>query len=377
MKKKKLASSKIVFWVLVVSVLLSSSVLIYELQKEGMIKNKYVALAKIIPSQQDRWLSLFIIHEIHDVLPQAEVDIQENPDEGGLWKVTIPAVSPQDRQALSNRMIAVFNVMSGFGFYGEKRTHNGTDFYLLFRELSPWLSLEVLTSPRYRVAIVIDDVGYNRNDAELFLNLPQKMTYAIFPHLPLSKSIGEKFHEQGKEVLIHLPMEALDKAQNQNEALLLRSGDSESRIRDIMKKAIDTLPSARGVNNHKGSKATQDLDLMKRLMKVLNENNLVFLDSLTSYKSHAYEAATELGTSSYIRDIFIDGSNSTEYITRKLRETIVIAKKKGFAIAIGHAKLSTYKALVAFFNSFDDPEIEFVSLTDIPSGQSNKKGNNP
>jgi len=372
MKKKRMTTSRIVFWVLIVSILFCCSVLIYELQPEGMMKNKYIALAKIIPSQQDRWLSLFIFHEIDNLFPTIPIEVQENPETGNVWKVVVKGVSDQNRQEVSDRLKAVFNVLSGFGFYGEKRSQNGSDVYLLFRDLTPWFILEIPTRPRYRVAIVIDDVGYNRNYAELFLALPQKITYAIFPHLPLSKTIGQRFNEQGKEILIHLPMEALDSKQNRNEILLLRSGDDETRIRDMIKKAVNSLPSARGLNNHKGSKATQDSKLMNRLMTILKEYKLNFLDSVTSNESQAYETAQGIGLSSYRRDIFLDGNTSIEYIVQKLQETVSQARKKGYAIAIGHAKPATYKALVSFFHSMNDPEVEFVFLSDLPVLEENK-----
>ncbi len=367
MKKKRMSSSKIIFWVLIVSVLFCSVVLICELQRDGMIKNKYIALAKIIPSQQDRWLSLFLFHEIDNIFPDLAIEVIENPETGSSWKVLIKDVPEYHRQEISDHLLAIFNVLFGFGFYGEKRTLNEKDVYFLFRDLIPWFTLEVYFQPRYQVAIVIDDLGYNRSDAELFLKLTQKITYAIFPHLPLSRSLGEKFSKSGKEILIHLPMEALDNEQNHNEILMLKIGDDEARINDMVKKAIANLPSARGLNNHKGSKATQDSKLMRQLMLALKSSNLLFLDSLTSSQSKAFDVAQEVGLASFQRDVFIDGNTSVEYIQQKLWETVAIAKKRGYAIAIGHVKPETYKALASFFQTFNDPEVEFVFVSELIS----------
>ncbi|WP_367354805.1 divergent polysaccharide deacetylase family protein [Atribacter sp.] len=372
-----MSPSKTVFWVLITSILLCSAVLIYELQQDGVLNNKYIALAKVIPSQQDRWLSLFLFHEMNNLFPDLAVQIIENPETGKSWKVMMKDVPEYHREEISNRLQAIFNVLFGFGFYGEKRTLNEKDVYFLFRDLMPWFTLEVYFQPLYQVAIVIDDLGYNRTNAELFLKLPQKITYAVFPHLPFSRSLGEKFSEYGKEILIHLPMEALDNEQNNNEPLILKTGDDEARVNDIIKKAIVNLPTARGLNNHKGSKATQDPKLMRRLMLVLKNSNLLFLDSVTSDQSKAFDIAQEVGLLSFRRDIFIDGNTSVEYIQQKLWDAVSIAKKRGYSIAIGHVKSETYQALESFFHSFNDPEVEFVFLSELVQPSKRKSQNTP
>jgi ABC-type transport system substrate-binding protein len=144
MKKKKMSPSKTVFWVLITSILLCSAVLIYELQQDGVLNNKYIALAKVIPSQQDRWLSLFLFHEMNNLFPDLAVQIIENPETGKSWKVMMKDVPEYHREEISNRLQAIFNVLFGFGFYGEKRTLNEKDVYFLFRDLMPWFTLEVI-----------------------------------------------------------------------------------------------------------------------------------------------------------------------------------------------------------------------------------------
>jgi type II secretory pathway component PulF len=130
MKKKKMSPSKTVFWVLITSILLCSAVLIYELQQDGVLNNKYIALAKVIPSQQDRWLSLFLFHEMNNLFPDLAVQIIENPETGKSWKVMMKDVPEYHREEISNRLQAIFNVLFGFGFYGEKRRIEGKIYYL-------------------------------------------------------------------------------------------------------------------------------------------------------------------------------------------------------------------------------------------------------
>ena len=106
---------------------------------------------------------------------------------------------------------------------------------------------------------------------------------------------------------------------------------------------------------------------MRQLMLALKSSNLLFLDSLTSSQSKAFDVAQEVGLASFQRDVFIDGNTSVEYIQQKLWETVAIAKKRGYAIAIGHVKPETYKALASFFHSFNDPEVEFVFVSELIS----------
>ncbi|MEI6157982.1 MAG: divergent polysaccharide deacetylase family protein [Atribacterota bacterium] len=348
MKKGKQSRSKSVFWILVFFVLLCSFILVFALWKEGLIRNKYIALAKVIPSQQEKWLTLFIFQEIYDVFPDAEIDASENPESNGYWKVRLKLPSPEGRILLSRRMEAVFSILSGFGLYGEKRTKNGSDYYLLFRDLMPWIVLEVRYGPLYQVALVIDDFGYNLEEARMFLRFPIKINFSIFPHLPLSRQIAEMVAKKGDEVLIHLPMEAVQDSQNQRETFLLRTGTSDVTMREMVRSALQSMPMAKGINNHKGSRATQDLNLMKEFMVHLQGSHLYFLDSVTIGNSRASEAAIEKGVRSYRRDVFLDGSSSTEDILQQLRETVAVARKKGYAIAIGHARTNTYLTVKSF-----------------------------
>ncbi|MCX6090041.1 MAG: divergent polysaccharide deacetylase family protein [Candidatus Atribacteria bacterium] len=365
MKKGKQSRSKSVFWILVFFVLLCSFILVFALWKEGLIRNRYIALAKVIPSQQEKWLTLFIFQEIYDVFPDAEIDASENPESNGYWKVRLKLPSPEGRILLSRRMEAVFSILSGFGLYGEKRTKKGSDYYLLFRDLTPWIVLEVRYGPLYQVALVIDDFGYNLEEARMFLRFPIKMNFSIFPHLPLSRQIAEMVAKKGDEVLIHLPMEAVQDSQNQRETFLLRTGTSDVTMGEMVRSALQSMPMAKGINNHKGSRATQDLNLMKEFMVHLQGSHLYFLDSVTIGNSRASEAAIEKGVRSYRRDVFLDGSSSTEDILQQLRETVAVARKKGYAIAIGHARTNTYLTVKSFLDSFQDPEVEFVFVSEI------------
>ena len=103
----------------------------------------------------------------------------------------------------------------------------------------------------------------------------------------------------------------------------------------------------------------------------------MFLDSVTSDQSQAYHIAQEIGLVSFQRDIFIDGDSSVEYIKQKLWEAVSLAKKRGYSIAIGHVKPETYQALESFFYSFNDPEVEFVFLSELTHKSKKENRNTP
>jgi polysaccharide deacetylase 2 family uncharacterized protein YibQ len=65
-------------------------------------------------------------------------------------------------------------------------------------------------SPKY-MAIVVDDFGAIGGELlQGFLNLPVEIDFAILPGLSYSEETMNRAYEQGRETLVHLPMEPLD-----------------------------------------------------------------------------------------------------------------------------------------------------------------------
>ncbi|MGI9571028.1 MAG: divergent polysaccharide deacetylase family protein, partial [Desulfobulbia bacterium] len=58
-----------------------------------------------------------------------------------------------------------------------------------------------------RVAIVIDDVGYDGRLAKQFLEIEGALSFSVLPRSTYSKSISRRVHEAGRDLLLHLPME--------------------------------------------------------------------------------------------------------------------------------------------------------------------------
>ncbi|MBP9015839.1 MAG: divergent polysaccharide deacetylase family protein [Candidatus Atribacteria bacterium] len=349
-------------WVILGLLVWSLFLLWGEWQKGEEVNNHYLTLAKFYPQNEEKFLALFLLEEIKKDAP---LQVVKTPEEGGNWEVQVTLDSQESREEFSQKMVDLFQLLSSFGFVIKEEKEGEKDFYSIFRGTEPWFFLKTFIPPRARVALVIDDLGYNLGVDERFLDLPVKLNVSIFPHLPLSKKIASLAQEKGKEVLIHFPMEAEDARENSREAFLLRVGDSKEEVQKKVEEALRLIPQAKGINNHKGSRATSDYLLMSCFTDSLKGKGLYFLDSLTSSNSVAYQLASQKGIPSFRRDIFLDGEPSFSYVTAQLKKTVEIAKKKGQAIAIGHPNEATCEAIYQFVSKFSEPGVEFVFLSEM------------
>lgn len=194
-----------------------------------------------------------------------------------------------------------------------------------------------------KVAIIIDDFGNNAALGEEFLKLPLRITVAILPRLPYSRLLAEKAAAAGKEILLHLPMEpASGKNPGPGE---IRTSMKPDEIRTILKDNLATVPGARGINNHEGSKATADSPVMRAVIGYAKEHSLYFVDSVTSGATVGCAMARRRGVRCTGRDVFLDNEKDAAYIKGQLARLIERAKKQGSAVGIGHVHPETLEAL--------------------------------
>ena len=195
------------------------------------------------------------------------------------------------------------------------------------------------------IVLVIDDFGY-RNDSvsDGFLDLNIPITCAIIPGHLQSRKFAQKAFAAGKEVIIHMPMESSLNTPGEDEYKIksgMTSEEVEWRIREVLKE----MPEAIGMNNHQGSKATTNGKVMSVLGSVLNANNKFFIDSRTTSKTVAEEIMRSIGVPTIRRHVFLDNDDSKDKISERIDEVARLAQKQGIAVAIGHAKPNTLKAI--------------------------------
>ncbi|KAA1152070.1 divergent polysaccharide deacetylase family protein [Pseudoalteromonas sp. FUC4] len=193
-----------------------------------------------------------------------------------------------------------------------------------------------------QIAIVIDDIGYHQRDLD-FLSLPGQLTYSILPHTPYSQIFATLASQSNKELLLHVPMQALNGKELGPGALTLNM--DKEQLQQTLGTALASLPQVKGVNNHMGSALTQKSQAMKWTMEVLKKRHLYFLDSRTTDLSQAQNAANFLGVENIGRHVFLDNITTPEQLQFRLDELKHKATKHNFAIAIAHPYPETIEFL--------------------------------
>lgn len=197
------------------------------------------------------------------------------------------------------------------------------------------------------VAIVIDDLGNQPGRDRRVLDLPGPITLAILPHTPHGPGLAAAAIPLGREVMLHLPMQAAEPGPLGEGALMLDM--DEQTLRKTLDAALKTVPGAFGVNNHMGSLLTRHPGHMAWLMRDLASRDLYFLDSRTTPRSVAATVAAEERVSHLRRDVFLDGDgNSPAFVRGQLERLVSLARKRGHAVAIGHPLDATLDALEEF-----------------------------
>lgn len=217
---------------------------------------------------------------------------------------------------------------------------------------------------RPRLAIVVDDIGESVRHARLLLNLDYPVTFALWPHGTHARKIAGLVKAAKLDVLIHQPMEPMGyPGVNPGPGVLL-AGMTELQVLSQLDRNLRLIPEAIGLNNHMGSRLTQDEKRMALLARALKNRNLLVLDSLTHPKSRLAAAALAEEAVTYRRDVFIDVEQDKDYVLGQLRKAEKIAMLNGQAVAIGHPLPATLEALQAWEKE-RDPRVQLVRLSDL------------
>ncbi|MBS0549529.1 MAG: divergent polysaccharide deacetylase family protein [Proteobacteria bacterium] len=193
------------------------------------------------------------------------------------------------------------------------------------------------------IAIVIDDVGLDRPHSKRAWELPGPITLSFLPYAKDLREQARAAHARGQELMLHLPMEPMGRADPGPGALLVSLGESELRQR--VTTALDSFDGYVGVNNHMGSRFTANKPGMETAMRLFKARGLMFLDSRTTAQTVAEQTAQELGVPTMQRNVFLDDDEAIDQVRRRLAETEAVARRQGFVVAIGHPHEATLQAL--------------------------------
>ncbi len=218
--------------------------------------------------------------------------------------------------------------------------------------------------PLPKIAIILDDLGYNRPAGERALELPGAITYAIIPFTPYSKDFAEKANQLNREVILHMPMESSD-PQRRLDTGGITAQLSEEEVRARVSKAIADVPHIVGLNNHMGSNVTANVQIMHWLMQEVQDKPLFFVDSLTNPHSVANRSAQYYNIPSLKRDVFLDNVQTEANIERMFRSLVSLAQKRGHAIAIGHPYPATLSYLEKALPQLEQMGVQLVEASDL------------
>ncbi|MCP3875540.1 MAG: divergent polysaccharide deacetylase family protein [Desulfobacteraceae bacterium] len=218
-----------------------------------------------------------------------------------------------------------------------------------------------------KIAIIIDDIGYNKKVALALSDLNSNITFSVLPFSPFGKYICEILHAKGVQLMLHLPMEPIEPDINPGPGAILSSMSPDVLIEQL-KKDIKAVPYIVGVNNHMGSKLTLHSDKMNQIFTILKKHHLFFIDSRTASKSQGKASARLLKLRFAQRNIFLDNKQDTEYISGQFKKLFNSAKRHGTAIGIGHPYKITLQTLSKELPKLKN-KMEIVrvsSLTSVP-----------
>ncbi|WP_148799928.1 divergent polysaccharide deacetylase family protein [Campylobacter concisus] len=213
---------------------------------------------------------------------------------------------------------------------------------------------------RAKLVIIIDDVATFEH-ASMIKSLGLKITPSIFPATkthPDTPNIARTF----EFYMIHLPMQA--KHFDSPEIGTLTINESFESMHEKIKKIRKDFPRAKYTNNHTGSRFTSDFDAMDKAYRALIEQGFVFVDSKTIAQTAVARAAKKHNQPYISRDIFLDDDPSASAVRRELVAAVNLAKKRGYAIAIGHPKKNTISVIKESKNNLLK-DVDVVYLKDI------------
>lgn len=196
-------------------------------------------------------------------------------------------------------------------------------------------SLEPGERAEVRLAVVIDDVGYHDRLDQRIVAWPYPITLAVLPYAPQAWGIARAAQESGKEVILHQPMQPHEPG-TRREPGNLTTEMSWGEFETTLRQNLQTVPTPVGLNNHTGSRLTEDPRSMHRLMQHLRQHGLYFLDSRTTPNTVAEAIAMEWGVPTARRDVFLDHIRTPAALAHEFRRALALAERNGQAILIAH-----------------------------------------
>lgn len=215
-----------------------------------------------------------------------------------------------------------------------------------------------------RIVIIIDDMGMNYSNTKAVMQLPGPLTLAFLPYAPHVDTLAQEALAQGHELMIHTPMEPMNGDLDVGPLALLK-GMNDADFDNSLNKIFQSFDGYVGINNHMGSRLTQDEAAMNRVMDALKARDLFFVDSKTISTSIAAKVAAAHGLPYAERDVFLDHEDTPEFVMNALHRLERVAQERGYAIAIGHPKDNTIAGLKGWLAGLEARGFRLVPVSEV------------
>lgn len=332
---------------------------------------------------------LLPVVETEELLPVAETEDdgylqkaleQDELDDDNLFRLEDAVVrnepdAPQPPENDWEKKVAYINEIElpsqvVYDFYEEKLPEDVIDTEAP-KNVHPKISgikIEVSRKPPYFgrkpvIAIVIDDMGVSHRRTANISSLDYPLTSSFLTYVSNLRPQIAAAERAGHEIIAHLPMEPKASMNVSPDVLTVKM--NEKQVAEGLNGMLDKFPGIAGVNNHMGSRFTEDPVRMDVVMKELEKRGLFFLDSKTTPHSAGEKAAKDNRVRYVSRNVFLDNEDKFDYVMRQLRQTEAIARKNGYAVAIGHPKEQTYNALKVWLPTLKSRNLRLVHLSEI------------
>ncbi|TRZ48503.1 divergent polysaccharide deacetylase family protein [bacterium] len=234
-------------------------------------------------------------------------------------------------------------------------------------KLRPKKALEIAVIPavKGKIAIVLDDWGYNLNNLAALSQIKYPLTLSVLPNLGYSKNAAIQLYQRGFQVILHLPMEPEPREKVRLEKNTVLTKMDEAAIKSTIAQDLVNVPYARGISNHMGSKATQDIKTMTVIFKEVKKKHLYFLDSFVSGDSVCLDLAHKMHLPFARRDVFLDNHDDPQYIRGQIYKLKTRAKIYGQAVGIGHDRKVTLEVLKEVMPKLAKEGYKFVFVSEL------------
>jgi uncharacterized protein len=229
--------------------------------------------------------------------------------------------------------------------------------------VAPRIAAAPAGSGHPRVAIVFEHAGASLAELQPIYAMRRPFALGIFPHMRYSAQIAREAPSHGLVPMLHLPMESNNPADLGPVSGIVWVRMSDAEIARVVEGDLDSVTGVVGVDNHGGSRATEDPRVMHAALAVVKARGLWFEENRNSPRSVATEVAHGLGLRTLQVTAYLDQPPGG--IASKLRGLIVTARRQGWAIGVGHIATGTPEVVQRLLPEFDRAGVEIVPLTEF------------